>query len=152
MAKIKKADSTVGENVEQSELIHACGRIKCYNLFGQWFGGFLCGLSQKLSPMCLYKRNKTHAHKKIYIRIFIDVLFMINPDRKNPNSYQAVDKQVVMWPYNAVTLSKKRKEEKERTTQNNVGAFQNFEWKKPGAKENILYDSLYMTVCDATET
>jgi len=93
MAKIKKADSTAGEDVEQSELRHAGGRIKCYNLFGQCFGGFLCGLTQKLSPMCLYKRNKTHAHKKIYIRIFMDVLFMINTDRKNAKSYQPVNRR-----------------------------------------------------------
>ena len=93
MAKIKKADSTAREDVEQSELRHTGGRIKCYNLFGQWFAGFLCGLTQQLSPMCLYKRNKTHAHKKIYIRIFMDVLFMINPDRKNANSYQPVNRR-----------------------------------------------------------
>lgn len=45
MAKIKKADSTVGEDVEQLELRHAGGRIKWYNLFGQWFGSFLCDLT-----------------------------------------------------------------------------------------------------------
>ena len=100
MAKIKKADSTAREDVEQSELRHTGGRIKCYNLFGQWFAGFLCGLTQQLSPMCLYKRNKTHAHKKILYKN-IHGCFIHDKPRQKECKQLSTSKQKAMAPHSS---------------------------------------------------